>query len=74
MMETRLTESWEKLLPVIKRRWPELTEEDLEEVEGQPGKLVEAIRRRYHRGRSGITIEPKILDLINTQLSSFEKE
>ena len=72
MIETRLTQSWERVLPAIKRKWPALTESDFESVEGQPGKLVEAIRKRYHRGRSGITIEAKILDWVNRELGQAE--
>ncbi|OGQ21849.1 MAG: hypothetical protein A3I05_00240 [Deltaproteobacteria bacterium RIFCSPLOWO2_02_FULL_44_10] len=73
-MPNRLEASWEILKPRILQKWDKLAEPDLKQVNGQFGKLVEVIRKRYKPKRSPITVEAKIYDWVLEQLKEIENE
>lgn len=74
MIPTRLETNWNKIEPEIKRCWPKLSDSDLASVSYQASTLVEIVRRGYHLGRSGITIEAGVLDWLNRTMDGIEKE
>ncbi|MBI4126903.1 MAG: hypothetical protein HY465_05360 [Deltaproteobacteria bacterium] len=73
MMPNRLQANWTTMKPKMLTRWSHLTDDDLETTNGEFDGVVELIRKRYKPDRSHITVEAKIRDWINHELSELER-
>lgn len=50
-------EHWPALIPKVRDRWPELTEDDIAAVHGDLDALVERVRARYGGSRADVMNE-----------------
>lgn len=73
MMQSRLARGWGEISAEARARWPKLSAGDLAQIGGDPTRLVQAVARRYHPGRSRITLEAGILDWLYSALAEIEK-
>jgi uncharacterized protein YjbJ (UPF0337 family) len=55
--EEKVRINWSNLKPKIKKHWRKLTEEDLNQSNGNVGDLVNVLRRRYGYGKIQAEIE-----------------
>lgn len=65
MQNSLLEQYWEKVLPLLKTKYPNVPTDLWESVHGQYDGVVHLIRETYGLGRSDITFEGEIRDLIN---------
>ena len=52
-----LPELWEDVKDEVRRRWRKLTDEDLDEIEGDPELLRSKLQERYGEGEDEVTAE-----------------
>jgi uncharacterized protein YjbJ (UPF0337 family) len=55
--EEKVRIEWVNLKPKIKKHWQKLTEEDLNQLNGNVGGLVNVLRKRYGYGKTQAEIE-----------------
>jgi uncharacterized protein YjbJ (UPF0337 family) len=51
MNKSTLTGEWNELKGQVKEKWGELTDDDIDRIEGQRDQLVGVIQQRYGRAR-----------------------
>jgi uncharacterized protein YjbJ (UPF0337 family) len=51
MTDTRLKGNWNELKGQVKEQWGQLTDDDLQVIEGRRDQLVGAIQKRYGRAK-----------------------
>jgi uncharacterized protein YjbJ (UPF0337 family) len=56
--------AWTRMKGKIKERWGELTDDDLDVIEGKRDQLIGRLQQRYGRGR----------DAIEREVAEFERD
>lgn len=72
MQPNRLECVWKEVRPEILKRWPKLTECDLESCQYKFDLIIEAIRKNYYPGRSPLTLEGEIRDWLVERMQHHE--
>lgn len=65
MQDNLLEQYWDKVVPLLKTKYGQVPPDLWDSVRGQYDGVVHLIRETYGLGRSDITFEGEIRDLIN---------
>jgi uncharacterized protein YjbJ (UPF0337 family) len=60
MHESYLKGQWNEVKGKAKERWGDLTDDDLEVIEGKRDQLIGTLQRRYGKGRAEIEREVEV--------------
>ena len=70
-MPNRMQLHWGSVRGFLQREWPELTDQDLEEIDGEYDRLLQKIREIYG-GPDEITQEAALKDKLQRYLNRLE--
>lgn len=72
MQTTRLIQYWDRIRPKLETRWPEVPETKWQVMPQTYDEMIEIVRNAVYPGRSEITVEAEVRDLINQLADSIE--